>query len=105
MPNTRDGRTAGAFENRGDVMATCPECEAEIEVDEFDVDKGDQLSCPDCGTNLEVTGLSPLELDLAPDDEDDDDDDDDDPEAEDAEEVEEDDDDDDEDEKDDGWEE
>ena len=37
-------------------MATCPECDAEIEVDEFDVDKGDQLSCPDCGSNLEVTG-------------------------------------------------
>ena len=35
-------------------MATCPECDAEIEVDEFDVDKGDQLSCPDCGSNLEA---------------------------------------------------
>ena len=40
-------------------MATCPECDAEIEVDEFDVDKGDQLSCPECGSNLEVTSLSP----------------------------------------------
>ena len=48
-------------------MATCPECEADIEVDEFDVDKGDQLSCPECGTNLEVTGVAPIELDLAPD--------------------------------------
>ncbi len=55
-------------------MAICPECDAEIEVDEFDVDKGDQLSCPDCGSNLEVTGLSPIELDLAPDDDDEDDD-------------------------------
>ena len=53
-------------------MATCPECDAEIEVDEFDVDKGDQLSCPECGSNLEVAGISPLELDLAPDDDDDD---------------------------------
>jgi alpha-aminoadipate carrier protein LysW len=51
-------------------MATCPECDAEIEVDEFDVDKGDQLSCPECGSNLEVTGVSPLELDLAPDEDD-----------------------------------
>jgi len=49
-------------------MATCPECDADIEVDEFDVDKGDQLSCPECGSNLEVTGLSPIELDLAPED-------------------------------------
>ena len=58
-------------------MATCPECDAEIEVDEFDVDKGDQISCPECGSNLEVTSLSPIELDLAPDDDDDDDEDDD----------------------------
>jgi alpha-aminoadipate carrier protein LysW len=56
-------------------MATCPECDAEIEVDEFDVDKGDQLSCPECGSNLEVVGLSPIELDIALDDDDDDDDD------------------------------
>ena len=59
-------------------MATCPECDAEIEVDEFDVDKGDQLSCPDCGSNLAVVGLSPIELDIAPEDEDDDDEDEDD---------------------------
>jgi alpha-aminoadipate carrier protein LysW len=45
-------------------MAICPGCEAEIEVDEFDVDKGDQLTCPECGEDLEVTNLSPIELDL-----------------------------------------
>ena len=54
-------------------MATCPECDAEIEIDEFDVDKGDVVSCPECGTNLEVTGTSPIELDLAPDEDDEDD--------------------------------
>src|SRR6202049_355364 len=59
-------------------MAICPECDAEIEVDEFDVDKGDQLSCPECGSNLEVTGLSPIELDLAVDDDEDDEEEDDD---------------------------
>jgi len=68
-------------------MATCPECDAEIEVDEFDVDKGDQLSCPECGSNLEVVAMSPLELDLAHEDEDDlDDDDDEDDDKEDADE-------------------
>ncbi len=55
-------------------MATCPECDADIEVDEFDVDKGDIISCPECGTGLEVINLSPIELDLAPDEEDDDED-------------------------------
>ena len=82
------------------LMATCPECDAEIEVDEFDVDKGDQMSCPDCGTNLEVVSLSPLELDIADDDDEDDDDLDDDDDAEGDEDDEEDDDKDDE-----GWEE
>lgn len=54
-------------------MATCPECDADIEVDEFDVDKGDLISCPECGSNLEVIGTAPVELE-AVDDEDDEDD-------------------------------
>ena len=54
-------------------MAICPGCEAEIEVDEFDVDKGDQLTCPECGEDLEVTNLSPIELDLVTEDEDEED--------------------------------
>jgi alpha-aminoadipate carrier protein LysW len=52
-------------------MATCPECEADIEVDEYDVDKGDLISCPECGSSLEVTSLSPLELDVAPEEDED----------------------------------
>jgi len=83
-----------------EIMATCPECDAEIEVDEFDVDKGDQLSCPECGSNLEVTGLSPIELDLAPEDDEDEDEDDEDKDDEDEETE-----DDDEDEEKDDWEE
>jgi alpha-aminoadipate carrier protein LysW len=72
-----DGRRAGGLEDRGRVgpakeggMATCPECDAEIEVDEYDVDKGDLLSCPECGSALEITGVSPIELDLAAEEED-----------------------------------
>jgi alpha-aminoadipate/glutamate carrier protein LysW len=59
-------------------MATCPECDADIDVDEFDVDKGDLISCAECGTNLEVTSVAPLELEASDDVDDDDDDDDDD---------------------------
>ena len=51
-------------------MATCVECDAGIDVDEFDVDRGDQLSCPECGTNLVVVSLSPVDVDLVSDDED-----------------------------------
>lgn len=46
-------------------MTVCPECEADIEIDEYDVDKGEIISCPECGIDLEVVGLSPLELDLS----------------------------------------
>ncbi len=46
-------------------MAICSECEADVDVDEFDVDRGDQLSCSECGANLVVSGLSPLRLKLA----------------------------------------
>jgi alpha-aminoadipate/glutamate carrier protein LysW len=73
-------------------MATCPECDADIDVDEFDVDKGDLISCAECGTNLEVTSVAPLELEASDDLDDDEDDDDDDDDAEDEEEVVEDDD-------------
>jgi alpha-aminoadipate carrier protein LysW len=46
-------------------MATCAACEADMDVDEFDVDRGDLLSCPQCGANLEVIGLGPVELEVA----------------------------------------
>ena len=62
-------------------MATCCECETDFDVDEFDVERGDRLSCSECGANLVVAFLSPLVLEpaddmdtLAEDDDDDDDD-------------------------------
>mgnify|MGYP003920650459 FL=1 len=51
--------------SREQGMAICSECGADIDVDEFDVDRGDQLSCSECGANLVVFGLSPLTLELA----------------------------------------
>jgi alpha-aminoadipate/glutamate carrier protein LysW len=55
-------------------MATCPECDAEVEVDETDVDLGDEVSCPECGQTLVISNTDPFELDFAPDDEDEDED-------------------------------
>ena len=52
-------------------MAMCPECEADVEVDEDDVDKGDLISCPECGSHLEVTSVVPVELDVAPEEDED----------------------------------
>ncbi len=50
--------------------AKCPECEAEIPFQE-DVVKGEILSCPDCGVDLEVTSLDPPEVSPAPEEEED----------------------------------
>jgi alpha-aminoadipate/glutamate carrier protein LysW len=67
--------TAGAgyeYDPVGDTpMAVCPECEADVEIDEYDVDKGEIISCPECGIELAVVGLAPLQLDVAAQDEED----------------------------------
>lgn len=55
-------------------MATCPECDATLDLEPDDVDVDDRLSCDDCGASLKVVSLSPLEVDLDDDDEDEDDD-------------------------------
>ncbi len=46
---------------------TCPECEAEVHVD-TDADKGDVMTCEDCGSELELVGLDPVELDIVEED-------------------------------------
>jgi lysine biosynthesis protein LysW len=57
-------------------MATCPECDAELEIDDEDIDEmevGDPWDCEACGSHLRVASLDPLDFDS--DDEDDDEDD------------------------------
>ena len=81
------------------MAVNCPECDSEIDIDEMDVDIGDELSCSECGALVRVASDSPLELELADDDDEDEDDLDDDEEDE----EEDDDDEDDEDDGDEGW--
>jgi alpha-aminoadipate carrier protein LysW len=53
-------------------VSYCPECEAVID-EEFE-DVGEVISCPECGVELEVISIDPVEFDLAPvDDEEEDD--------------------------------
>lgn len=44
-------------------MAHCPECEALIEI-EGDLDEGETLDCPECGAELEVVNINPVEFDV-----------------------------------------
>ncbi|MDQ3040854.1 MAG: hypothetical protein M3R11_00560 [Acidobacteriota bacterium] len=41
----------------------CPECSEDIYVD-ADSEQGDVVSCDECGTDLEIVGLDPIELDV-----------------------------------------
>jgi lysine biosynthesis protein LysW len=56
------------------MAAMCPECDSDIDIDEADVDIGDELSCSECGALLRVAGDSPLELEIADDEDEDDED-------------------------------
>jgi alpha-aminoadipate carrier protein LysW len=52
------------------MSAICPECDSAIDVDEFDVDIGDELTCSECGSLLRVASDSPLEFEIADEDDD-----------------------------------
>lgn len=56
------------------MAANCPECDSHIDLDELDVDIGDELSCSECGALIRVASDSPLELELADDEDEDEDD-------------------------------
>lgn len=46
-------------------MATCPECDAEVEVDDDDLEEmeiGDPWDCDACGSRLRVANLDPLDF-------------------------------------------
>ena len=75
------------------MAANCPECDSPIDVDEMDVDIGDELSCSECGALIRVASDSPLELELADDEDEDEDEDDYEDEEEDGDDYEEEDDD------------
>ena len=89
-------------------MATCPECDAEIEVDQDDLDEmevGDPWNCDACGSSLRVASIAPLDFEVDDEDEDDDEEEEESDKKESEEDDDFDDDDEDDDEKDDNWDE
>ncbi|HUL75080.1 MAG TPA: hypothetical protein VLT86_18345 [Vicinamibacterales bacterium] len=53
-------------------MATCPECDAELEIDDDDLEEmeiGDPWDCEACGSRLRVSNLDPLEFETEDEDE------------------------------------
>ena len=46
-------------------MVNCPNCDAAIDVEEDELDEGETLTCDECGAELTVASLDPLELETA----------------------------------------
>ena len=59
--------------SREPTMLTCPVCDAEIDIEEDEVDEGESVGCDECGADLKVLGKTPLELSPADEVEDDED--------------------------------
>ena len=43
----------------------CPECDAEVAIP-ADAMENELIACPDCGAELEIISLDPVELEMAP---------------------------------------
>jgi alpha-aminoadipate carrier protein LysW len=41
-------------------MTRCPECEADLELDGYDLDIGETVNCPECSTELKVVSNDPM---------------------------------------------
>ena len=44
------------------MAVVCPECDNPITVDPDDVEEGETVICDECGLELEVVSVDPLEL-------------------------------------------
>jgi alpha-aminoadipate/glutamate carrier protein LysW len=43
-------------------MIRCIGCNAEIDVEEDELDEGDTITCDECGADVRVVSIDPLEL-------------------------------------------
>jgi len=57
-------------QRKGDLMAKCVECDADVALGD-NVEAGEIVDCPDCGTELEVIATGPVALARAPEEEED----------------------------------
>lgn len=44
------------------MAVVCPECDNPIVIDTDEVEEGETLQCDECGLDLEVVSVDPLEL-------------------------------------------
>jgi len=45
-------------------MTRCPECEADLELDGYELDVDETINCPECAVELRVTNVEPIGVTL-----------------------------------------
>jgi alpha-aminoadipate carrier protein LysW len=45
-------------------MARCPDCESDLELDGYDVEVGETITCPECSVELKVSSAEPIVVQL-----------------------------------------
>ena len=46
-------------------MTRCPECEADLELDGYELDVNETINCPECAAELRITNADPIAVTLA----------------------------------------
>lgn len=44
------------------MAVVCPECDNPLTIDVDEVDEGETLTCDECGTDLEIVSVDPLQI-------------------------------------------
>ena len=44
------------------MAVVCPECDNPIVIDTDEVEEGETVTCDECGTDLEIVSVDPLEI-------------------------------------------
>jgi lysine biosynthesis protein LysW len=45
-------------------MTRCPECESDLELDDYELDVGETINCPECAVELKVLTGDPITVAL-----------------------------------------
>jgi alpha-aminoadipate carrier protein LysW len=41
-------------------MTRCPECECDLELDDYELDVGETINCPECSVELKIVTADPV---------------------------------------------
>ena len=44
------------------MSVVCPECDNPLDIDTDEVEEGETIQCDECGTDIEIISVDPLEL-------------------------------------------